>query len=91
MYKITFIIQRQVAIGYGIYLVTLVISAGKKSMVTLVMQYNSWKLLVIFGLGKALGVVRWRINSLYASLALHSLGNLISITIAMLFIQGKFY
>ena len=37
-----------------VYLVTLVISAGKKGMVTLVMQYNSWKLLVIFGLGKAM-------------------------------------
>jgi len=36
----------------------LVTSAGKKGMMTVVMQYNSWKLLVIFGLGMALGVVR---------------------------------
>ena len=69
----------------------LVTSVDKKGTVTLVMQYNSWKLLVIFGLGMALGVIRWRTDSLYASLAMHYLWKLISRTVAMLSIQGKIY
>ncbi len=54
-------------------------------------QYNSWELVVIFGLGVAFGIVRWKTNSLYASLAMHSLWNLISITVATLLVQGKIY
>ena len=54
-------------------------------------QYNSWELLVIFGLGVAFGVVRWKTNSLYASLAMHSLWNLISVSVATLLIQGKIH
>jgi hypothetical protein len=54
-------------------------------------QYGIWELLVIFGLGVAFGIVRWRTNSLYASLSMHSLWNLISMIQTVLFIQGRIH
>lgn len=52
-------------------------------------QYNIWELLVIFGLGIAFGVVRWKTNSLYASLGMHSLWNLLSTVLSVICIQGR--
>ena len=52
-------------------------------------QYGIWELLVILGLGVAFGIVRWRTKSLYASLGMHSLWNLISMVQAALLIKGQ--
>ena len=54
-------------------------------------QNGIWELLVIFGLGVAFGIVRWRTNSLYASLSMHSLWNLISMVQTVLYIQGRIH
>ncbi|MGB7724256.1 MAG: CPBP family intramembrane glutamic endopeptidase, partial [Dehalococcoidales bacterium] len=54
-------------------------------------QYNIWGLLVIFGLGVAFGIVRWKTNSLYASLSMHSLWNLVSTVLGVLYIQGRIH
>ena len=54
-------------------------------------QYNIWGLLVIFGLGVAFGIVRWKTNSLYASLSIHSLWNLVSTVLGVLYIQGRIH
>jgi membrane protease YdiL (CAAX protease family) len=54
-------------------------------------QYGIWELLVIFGLGVAFGVVRWRTNSLFASLSMHSMWNLIAMVQTLLYIQGRIH
>jgi hypothetical protein len=54
-------------------------------------QYNIWGLLVIFGLGVAFGIVRWKTNSLYASLSMHSLWNLVSTVLGVLYLQGRIH
>ena len=54
-------------------------------------QYGIWELLVIFGLGVAFGVARWKTNSLFASLSMHSMWNLIAMVQTLLYIQGRIH
>jgi len=54
-------------------------------------QYSIWELLVIFGVGVAFGIVRWKTKSLYASLTMHSLWNLLSMIQTVLYIQGRIH
>jgi len=52
-------------------------------------HYVIWQLIVVFVLGVVFGIVRWRTNSLYATLSMHSLWNLVSMIQIVLLIQGR--
>ncbi len=54
-------------------------------------QYSVWELLVIFGVGVVFGIVRWKTKSLFASLTMHSLWNLLSMIQTVLYIQGRIH
>jgi hypothetical protein len=54
-------------------------------------QYGIGELLIIFGLGIAFGIVRWKTNSLYATLGMHSLWNLLSLVLTMIYIPGRIH